>query len=174
MPLWVRPHLIPPVTTTAPLNVASVVEWGVTDAGQPGGGDLFVATVPYVPGAWMVSSEIVTRPAVPPPPSRRTAACGDNATTQSCQTYVAGLHLRQLETYQPASRYWPLQWFETAIYLAAALLLAGLCFLRIRRGRPAGSDGRRGPEQPFVLHSRQGGRDLGNENQAYRTDRANR
>ncbi len=40
-------------------------------------------------------------------------------------------------TYQPASRYWAFQWTETAIYLAVALLLAGLCFLRIRPGRPA-------------------------------------
>ena len=40
-------------------------------------------------------------------------------------------------TYQPASRYWAFQWIETAIYLALALILAGLCFLRIRPGRSA-------------------------------------
>ena len=83
-----------------------------------------------------------------------TAACGNNTTQQSCQAYVAALHLRQVETYQPGSRYWPLQWYETGIYLAAALLLAGLCFLRIRRGRPR-SDVRSGPGQPpVVLQSR--------------------
>jgi hypothetical protein len=138
VPVYLRPHLIPPVTTTAPLNVASVVEWGVTDAGRPGGGNLFVATAPSVPGAWMVSSEIVTPAGRPAATEPATAACGANATRQSCQTYVAGLRLRQVLTYQPASRYWPLQWYETGIYLAAALLLAGLCFLSIRRGRPAG------------------------------------
>jgi ABC-2 family transporter len=155
VPVYLRPHLIPPVTTTAPLNVASVVAWGVTDAGQPGGGTLFVATVPSVPGAWMVSSEIVTPAGRPAGTEPATAACGNNTTQQSCQAYVAGLHLRQVETYQPGSRYWPLQWYETGIYLAAALLLAGLCFLRIRRGRPARSDVRSGPGQPpVVLHSR--------------------
>jgi ABC-type cobalamin transport system ATPase subunit len=61
-------------------------------------------------------------------------------------------HLRQELTYQPASRYWALQWLETAIYLAGVLLLSGLCFLRIRRGRPA--EGVRGrPGQPTVLQS---------------------
>jgi hypothetical protein len=35
-------------------------------------------------------------------------------------------------TYQPASRYWPYQWIETAIYTALALALAGYCFWRIR------------------------------------------
>ena len=43
-------------------------------------------------------------------------------------------------TYQPASRYWAFECIETAIYLALALLLAGLCFLRIRPGRPAAPD----------------------------------
>jgi hypothetical protein len=35
-------------------------------------------------------------------------------------------------TYEPASRYWAFQWFETAIYLALALALAGLCLWWIR------------------------------------------
>lgn len=153
VPVYVQPHLLPPVTTTAPLNVASVVEWGVTDAGQPGGGSLFVMTVPSVPGAWLVSSEIVTPAGRPAGTEPATAACGDNATLQSCQTYVAGLHLRQVLTYQPASRYWPLQWLETAIYLAVALLLAGLCFLRIRRGRPSRGDVGREPGQVAVLQN---------------------
>ena len=72
---------------------------------------------------------------------------------QSCRAYVATLHLRQELTYQPASRYWPLQWLETAIYLADALLLSGLCFLRIRRGRPAGGDVRQRPGEAVVLQS---------------------
>jgi hypothetical protein len=35
--------------------------------------------------------------------------------------------------YHPDSRYWPFQWIEAAIYAAAGALLAGLCFLWIRR-----------------------------------------
>jgi hypothetical protein len=36
-------------------------------------------------------------------------------------------------TYQPISRYWPFQWYETAIYIGLALLLAGFCFWWVRR-----------------------------------------
>lgn len=36
-------------------------------------------------------------------------------------------------TYQPTSRYWPLQWCELFVFLAAALLLAGACAWRIRK-----------------------------------------
>jgi hypothetical protein len=36
-------------------------------------------------------------------------------------------------TYQPASRYWPLQWYELLVFLAGALLLVGACAWRVRR-----------------------------------------
>ena len=39
--------------------------------------------------------------------------------------------IREAITYQPASRYWPFQWTETAIYLALALALTGYCFRRL-------------------------------------------
>ena len=44
--------------------------------------------------------------------------------------------MRQAVTYQPASRYWPLQWAEMSIYLVLALVLAGFCFWWIRRRLP--------------------------------------
>jgi hypothetical protein len=39
-------------------------------------------------------------------------------------------------TYQPASRYWPLQWAELSLFLALALVLAGFCSWWIRRRLP--------------------------------------
>ena len=154
VPLWVRPHLIPPVTTTSALNLGSVVEWGATNAGQGNGGDLFIVTQPDVPGAWLLSSEAITPAGRSASTEPGTEACGGGASTlQSCRAYLAILHLRQELSYQPASRYWALQWLETAIYLAGALLLAGLCFLRIRRRRPAGSDVGRERGQLAVLQN---------------------
>ncbi len=73
------------------------------------------------------------RPADPfaGPPTQ--ACLGPNA--ESCYASIGRLRLRQLVTYQPASRYWAFQWYETAIFLAAALLLAGFCIWWIRRRR---------------------------------------
>jgi hypothetical protein len=41
--------------------------------------------------------------------------------------------LRDLVTYQPASRYWAFQCYETAIFLALAVALGALCFWWVRR-----------------------------------------
>jgi hypothetical protein len=53
-----------------------------------------------------------------------------NAAAQEC---ITKLDIRQLVTYQPLDRYWPLQWIETLIFLALAVALAGFCFWRVRR-----------------------------------------
>jgi hypothetical protein len=43
------------------------------------------------------------------------------------------MHLRTVVVYQPASRFWALQWYEAAIYLALALALARFCVWWVRR-----------------------------------------
>ena len=43
------------------------------------------------------------------------------------------MHLRQAVIYQPGSRFWAFQWYETAIYLALAAVLAGFCVWWVRR-----------------------------------------
>ena len=35
-------------------------------------------------------------------------------------------------TLQPASRYWPFQWYETGIFVLFSLVLAGLCRWRVQ------------------------------------------
>jgi hypothetical protein len=139
-PGWVRPHLIAPVQANSALSTASINAVG--SGGSPGpGASLFVqAKADAPPGAWILSSQILT-PAGRPASTERASVCGGPAPSFSeCTGYIASLHLRQTATYQPLSRYWPLQWIETAIYLALALLLAGLCYLRIRPRRSAPPD----------------------------------
>jgi hypothetical protein len=53
-----------------------------------------------------------------------------NAAVQEC---IDKLGLREVVTYQPLSRYWALQWYETLIFVGLALVLAGLCFWKVRR-----------------------------------------
>jgi hypothetical protein len=51
---------------------------------------------------------------------------------QQCGAKVASV-FHEVITYQPGSRYWDFQWMELAIYLAAALALAGLSVWWVRR-----------------------------------------
>jgi hypothetical protein len=39
--------------------------------------------------------------------------------------------------YQPASRFWTFQWYETGLFLVVALALAGFCLWWVRRRRLA-------------------------------------
>jgi hypothetical protein len=132
VPVWVRPHLIAPVQTSSALSMASVVEMGSSN------GTLYVQTQPVIPGAWILSNQIVTPAGRPASTEPATEACGAQSPgLHACPDYINSLHLRQTVTYQPLSHYWPLQWSETGIYVAVALILAGLCFLRIRPARSA-------------------------------------
>jgi hypothetical protein len=46
---------------------------------------------------------------------------------------LASHGIREVISYQPASRYWAFQSTETGIYLAVALALAGYCFRQLNR-----------------------------------------
>jgi hypothetical protein len=122
---WIRPHLIAPVHMAAALNPANIYLVKVVD------NRMLISAAPSSgqQGAWVLSSQIIDKAGHPfegAPP----AACPVNL--HACAAAIGNLHLRQLITYQPASRYWTLQWYETAIFLAAAVALAGFCAWRVR------------------------------------------
>jgi ABC-type transport system involved in multi-copper enzyme maturation permease subunit len=129
IPLWVRPHLIPPARTV-------VSGPSFFQAASMSVGTLTASTVPGQPEAWILSSgainasgqPVTTVPAacLPPSPTKAPPNLG------AC---MASRGIREAITYQPASRYWPLQWIETGIFLALALALAGVCFWRLGRRR---------------------------------------
>jgi hypothetical protein len=58
------------------------------------------------------------------------------ATQTALQRCVDSFHMRQVVTYQPASRYWPLQWTEAAIFVALAVALGVGCVWWVRRRLP--------------------------------------
>ena len=132
MPLAVRPNLFPPAHTTQSLarNFS-----GQQSAG-PGGRIAF--TLDYLdsdPGAWILSSGAVD--AAGQPVSVMPAACQAAADSTGDPTQCLASHRIGIAvSYQPISRYWPIQWIETGIYLAIALALAGFCYWRLGHRLP--------------------------------------
>jgi len=132
MAFSIRPHLITPLRAISAFNTASLDEMMT---GSAAGSPMTVTDSVNLPGAWVLSNQTITPTGhVFTGPAPQVCFSG---TTQACINYVGRLHLRQLVTYQPASRYWTLQWYETAIFLTLALALAGGCFWWIRRRRLA-------------------------------------
>ncbi|MEV0381644.1 ABC transporter permease [Nonomuraea sp. NPDC050643] len=145
VPLLVRPHLLPPVTSTFELGRANVENVGLPRSG--GSAEVLLReSVPGHLGAWVLSSRLLD-------PSGRTIAEGGNddrgvikvSTTSgpcapqgpgsgdSCMAEINRLGYRQQATYQPLERFWPFQWIETGIYSLLTLGLAWFCFWWIRR-----------------------------------------
>jgi hypothetical protein len=126
MPLAVRPHLFPADHTT--VAVTSVDATAHTSGN--GSFSLGVRELTSQPGAWILSAHAVN--AAGQPVSNIPACAGQAQQTQNC---LASQGVRIGVTYQPTSRYWAIQWTETAIYLVIALALAGFCFWRLNLRR---------------------------------------
>jgi len=130
MPTLVRPHLIPPAHATAPFNANTADDFEISN-----GVTMTLVGNYSVPGAWILSNQTITRSGrvFDGPPA---AVCtSQSAPAQACNNWVNSLHLRQLVTYQPQGRFWPLQGAETGIYLVLATGLGALCTWQIRRRR---------------------------------------
>jgi hypothetical protein len=148
MPLLVRPHLIAPIRSTIEITASSLD--GLR--GHPGNGPIqAILRTPdtgALAGAWVLSSQGVDAAghAVDSITLSRSGACalpqggpaqqpvgakpGDPLA--ACIAEMKRLGYRQQVTYQPSSRFWAFQWYETGIYTALALALAGFCFWRLR------------------------------------------
>jgi hypothetical protein len=128
MPLWIRPHLIPPSHTVAAIAAADLAY-----------GSLTADVVPGQPSAWILSSQALN-PAGQPV-STIPAACAGAPAQKGGATAITPAQCMQSRGYQeaityvPTSRYWPLQGVETGIFLALALVLAGFCFWWLGRRR---------------------------------------
>ena len=133
MPLWIRPHLIPPERTV--VSGPTFFESAGLSVGT-----LQATTVPGQPGAWILSSGAINAAGqpvstIPAPCLSSSAGAVGKGAPPNAGACMASRGIREAITYQPASRYWPLQWIETAIFLALALALAGCCFWRTGRRR---------------------------------------
>jgi hypothetical protein len=125
---WIRERLVSASHTINPLDVSSLEALMIGE-----GNEMEVIGSANLPDAWVLSNQTITAtggvftgPADP-------QYCGRDAGVQACEGWVDSLGLRQDLTYHPANHFWPLQWAETGIFLAAAVLLAGFCFWWTRR-----------------------------------------
>ena len=134
MPQLVRPHLIPPVQATAPFNANAADELAINTSGK-GPATMTLVGNFSKPGALILSNQTITPSGrvFDGPPAR--VCLSNSAPPEACSNWLNSLHLRQLISYQPASRFWPLQGAETGIYLVLAAGLGALCTWQIRRRR---------------------------------------
>lgn len=145
MAVWVRPHLLSPVTATE-----SLLDAGRFGFASSNGSPLVIDAQGSGPhNAWTLSSRLVTssghaataveRAAFVrqrcsglglPPPARfgppKLGLGPDRAALEACRTQASkAFHL--VVRYQPANRYWTFQWLELAIFFALALAAAVSC-----------------------------------------------
>jgi hypothetical protein len=128
----IRPHLLSPVRLTQPLG--SVVQ----GFGQDNNGPLRLFAGVNRPNSWIYSTHIVDHSghrlpthlvARTCPGLRRPSSGGSEL--QVCVAKLSSTY-HGVVTYLPASRYWSLQYYETGIFLAAALAITAFCFYWIR------------------------------------------
>jgi hypothetical protein len=148
MPLLVRPHLIPPNHSTIEITGSNLDGLRARPGNGPIQAILRAPDTGAYAGAWVLSSQAVdasghavdTIPlsrsgACAPPrggPAQQSSGAKPGAELSTCFAETKRLGYRQQVTYQPASRFWAFQWYETGICTALALALAGFCFWRLR------------------------------------------
>lgn len=146
---WVRPHFVAPVERFYPFAL---------DAGfsvvHAAAGLEIIPAAPVLPNAWVYSTTVTDNMGNQPTSQFIERACptltsgipvgahvGGGHTApgpaiepevQACAARI-GAKFHELVTYQPASRYWELQAFETALFIVLTLGLAALSVWWLRR-----------------------------------------
>ncbi|MFJ7216107.1 ABC transporter permease subunit [Amycolatopsis sp. NPDC098790] len=137
VPNFVRPYLIPPVQLTVP-----IVSEEITNITGDNTGTVREIGVRNPPGAWVLANETLdpagnvaeplpdfVQSCMPKPGGGPVPSRGD---AENCMAQLGQHGYQQHLTYQPGSRFWPLQWLELALFLAMTALLTWFCFRRVR------------------------------------------
>ncbi len=130
----------------------SLMVLGGNASQAPGAGDVVLSGSPTlnVPNGWVYSSAVVDKTGHAPTSQQVIHACPvfgsvakqmaaggsppapSTAQLRACVNKLSTT-FHVLLTYQPAARFWPFQWAEMGIFLAAALALCGLAYWWLRR-----------------------------------------
>lgn len=147
VPAVVRPHLLPPVVEAVTIGYSTLD--GINSDAGPGLGitlhtgdrdDWIIAQTtidsdgrPATLPLWFVEC-ITPRNAQPATQSSGATSLHTQAgTSGTCLARLSDAGYRQLVTYQPADRFWPLQGVETALYVTAAALLLAVSWFWVSR-----------------------------------------
>ena len=128
MPTVVRAHLLPARVATLALDANS--RYGLR---LSPGGRIQILANSSVPDSWTISTATINPDGTAFTGPANAQACGPNAAPRDCIQWINSLHLRQVVTYQPNSHLWSVQWTESGLFLALAVLLTGVAVWRIRR-----------------------------------------
>ena len=142
VPTSIRANLMSSTTVTYPINQATMSHArGIYTTG--GGAEIHIDGLPVPHGAWVISAPPIENTADQVVPAATHSNCLFSGSGPQVKAGKPDLNriaacltrydLHESVTYQPASHYWPLQWYETGIFLALAAALSGACFWRIRR-----------------------------------------
>ncbi len=136
VPLWVRPHLVSPVSQSVTFSRDRLDSIMADANGRP----LRVSVTTGGAGDWVLSNQTVDAgghaaalpswmaDCLPPPPTSAAVVRPAAPDVQTCLARLTSEGYRQRIAFQPADRFWALQWRETAMFLVLSGLLAWLCF----------------------------------------------
>ncbi|WP_410640350.1 transporter [Amycolatopsis sp. lyj-346] len=138
VPAFVRPYLLPPQT-----ELVAITGKNITNITGDDTGAVLEIGVRNPAGAWVLTNETVdpagtvisplpdfVQTCVPRP--NREAGPPSRGSLEVCMAQLGTHGYQQRLTFQPGSRFWPLQWLELALYLAMTTLLTWFCFRRLR------------------------------------------
>ena len=145
---WLRPHYMAPLTVRSPYRFSGpgLGQVAIGQGLRPGGWVIsesienpaghvvaqtvggLLATSINVGAHGVTISGVGSCPSLKP--SGRQSFAAANDLVQRC---VNQLHLTSVATYQPASRYWPFQIYETLLFVLAALAVGAFALWWVRR-----------------------------------------
>jgi hypothetical protein len=145
VPMWVRPHLLPPTTSSVVIS-----EDTLDGIGADGSGPFRITVHTAAPGDWVLTNQTVDADGraaelpswfsgcLPAPPGAgesggRSEVHSAPGTLDDCFSRLTAEGYRQHLVYQPRTHFWRLQWAETGLYLGASAVLAGLAAWWTRR-----------------------------------------